>query len=484
MRAPGYVAGFDSATSFVRAGARFLDGKDMPAAGQPRVLEPILRRANRLPRSVRRTLYIRGSGNEAVRPRTIRRIRAERVAEWMVDLHTERDYPAAFVGSPSGAITHLAAAMGAPWLPQTFMIPLRQPQVAPDDPWAGIAESLEPARALLANNPDLQLHLMHDPNQDRFSLERMQYFRVKWRALPEAYRDFLVRTLPEGATLFIVECERSWPTTLVEDRFIFQFGAVGGATEREFYMGGPRVAEHLESQGKEIRRWTPPPADAERPEAEWGFVPTIRDDLMALARERGWRVRRIVFDEPEHPSPMVADLHRAWYRRRGIEPRRLAVQSFLLSEPHWALRTGSVPFWMTFNMEPSAAWLEDYLDSCEPYDEIHLGLFAHGAGAVGLPPRERWDAILERGRSRGAYLGVDADEHPLDLAVYARFHDAMKALPSRHPMPASLTVEALDELLAEGPDHPAVRIEEGGPAMDPDDDPASAVTQGSRLPGG
>ena len=71
-----------------------------------------------------------------------------------------------------------------------------------------------------------------------------------------------------------------------------------------------------------------------------------------FARERGYRVRRIVFEEPEHPSPLVADLYRRWYEERGLPANRLLIESFILLEPYWALRTGSVPFWTKFNMEP------------------------------------------------------------------------------------------------------------------------------------
>jgi hypothetical protein len=49
---------------------------------------------------------------------------------------------------------------------------------------------------------------------------------------------------------------------------------------------------------------------------------------------------------------LVADLHRHWHRERGLPGRRLLVEPFILIKPWWALRTGSVPFWMTFNTGP------------------------------------------------------------------------------------------------------------------------------------
>jgi hypothetical protein len=136
-------------------------------------------------------------------------------------------------------------------------------------------------------------------------------------------------------------------------------------------------------------------------EAEWGFAPQLRDDVERIARERGYRLRRLVFDDPEHLSPLVAELYRTRWRARGLPAGRLLVESFVLMAPWFALRSGSVPFWLTFNTEPSAAWLERYLDRAEPYDEIAMMLFAHGAQSIGLAPIERWRRLLARARRHG-----------------------------------------------------------------------------------
>src|SRR5205085_10170615 len=152
--------------------------------------------------------------------------------------------------------------------------------------------------------------------------------------------------------------------------------------------------------------------DTERPEAEWGFEPTLRADVQELARRRGWRLRRIVFEQPEDLSPLAADLYRWWYARLGRPTERLLVESFVVLEPYWALRHGAVPFWMVFNTEPSAAALEHYLDGVNPpYDELDLMLFSHGVESVGLAPIERWRAILRR-VPRGGFVGVDPRAYP------------------------------------------------------------------------
>ena len=276
---------------------------------------------------------------------------------------------------------------------------------------------------------------------------RMAYFRVKRLRLGKAYERFLEENLSEGATLFVAKCGLKWPTTQVGERHIFQFGALGGATPDEFLHGSERVEDYLAGYGSHRKRWNPPEPDGERPEAEWGFDPILRADIERFARDRGYRVRRIIFEEPEDPSPLVAELYRCWYEERGLPTTRLLVESFILMEPWWTLRTGSVPFWMVFNMEPSAQALEHYLEGTKPYDHIHLMLFSHGVDSVGLAPIWRWRSILTRARKHGNLVGVDEGRFPRDFAAFVRYHADLKKVPTRYPMPGSRPLVRFDEFL-------------------------------------
>ena len=52
----------------------------------------------------------------------------------MARQYPRRQYPAVVVGSANGAAVHLWAALGIPWLPQTFLVPIARSGVHPDDP--------------------------------------------------------------------------------------------------------------------------------------------------------------------------------------------------------------------------------------------------------------------------------------------------------------------------------------------------------------
>ncbi|MFC7343969.1 hypothetical protein [Saccharopolyspora griseoalba] len=457
MKPQRAVASFDSATGMLRALSCFLAGRDVPALGQAlRSAVPLLSAAmggvNHLPTRAAEHLYAASGVAEAVPRTALGRISAEDLAEWVVDHYPRRRYPVVFVGSSNGALMHLAAALDAPWLPQTLLVPVRRRGVDRDDPRAELDAGRQPAHDLLRANPGLSLHHMHDPNQDRLMIAGMSYFRVKWRSLPAAYRRFLRDHVERGGTVISVECGLSWPVTRLGPRHRFQFGALGGASEAEYHEGGPRVSDLLRRYGAARTGWDPPQPDERAPEAEWGFDPALLDDLRDATGANGLAFRRLRFGEPEELSPPVAELHRWWYRQRGVPDDRLLAESFLLMEPWWALRTGSIPFWMAFNTESSHQALSSYLDALGDHDEIRLMLFSHGTESIGLATAEQWLELVGRARKVGTLAGCDTAAYPRDFASLVRAQRDLSRVRHRHPMPAPLRLDSVAPVLAEHPD--------------------------------
>ncbi|WP_200207868.1 hypothetical protein [Micromonospora coerulea] len=462
MKLPREVAAFDSASAMVMATARYLHHRDTPPMGRPagRLLRPLATAANRLPVRLRETIYSLASGAEAQPAARMAALDIEQVAASIVRFYPQRRYPAVILGSSSGALVHLCAALGIAWLPQTLLLPLRQRHVPPDDPMRALHAFDATAQALLARNPDFVLHHMHDPNQDRLTSRRMAYFRVKRTRLGPAYERFLTNTLDPGGVVLLAECTRRWPTTRVGERHVFQFGAVGGLQPSQYHEGDPRIAAYLRRYGVRRTRWEAPTPDSESPEAEWGFEPALRDEATAFARRHGYQVRRLIFDDPEDLSPLIADLYRWWYRQRGLPTNRLLVESFILADPWWALRTGCVPYWSTFPVQSSADALERYLDQSDTYDYLHLTLFCHGVESVGLASVDQWHRVLQHARVAGSFAGVEPGRYPSDLATFFRYQSALRALPARYPIPEPLQLREFEGFFAQRCHrYPAVRME-------------------------
>ncbi|HWD58501.1 MAG TPA: hypothetical protein VG308_09500, partial [Stellaceae bacterium] len=228
---------------------RCLHGEEFRSLSGSAPLDLLMRNLDRLPRRPREWFYAIAGVTEAIGPRAARRLDVDAIAAWLAGLYPDRAYPAAFVGSSNGAVVHLAAALGVPFLPQTFLCPVRRLGADPDDAQAGLAAGRGIATALARARPDLAVHQMQDPNQDRLMLQTMSYFRLKHRRLPAPWRDALARWLPRGATLYVVDCRLRWPVTRLCERALFQFGAAGGATLDEYFHGGERVRAHFRRYG-------------------------------------------------------------------------------------------------------------------------------------------------------------------------------------------------------------------------------------------
>jgi hypothetical protein len=156
---------------------------------------------NALPVALREQVYIWSGRAESIPARKLPGADMNRVAEWAKDLYPERPHPAVVIGSSSGAAVHLRAALGIPWLPQTFPTPVARSGVHPDQPKQGGSLGRK-TRAGLSGGQSGRGAASHD----RLMLQRMTYFRFKWLRLPLACRQFIERWLMPGGTIFLVEC--------------------------------------------------------------------------------------------------------------------------------------------------------------------------------------------------------------------------------------------------------------------------------------
>ncbi len=460
-KAPRYIARFDSGWGMLQALANCLVGKDFPGLGVLPSVKPIELLVGRLDRRLGQRVYAFTGWAETVSAEDIDSIRAEDISRSVVGLYAEQSSQAVMIGASNGSLVHLAAALQTPWLPQSFLIPLKRPNMDPDDIVADMEWGKEPASHLLKNNPELVLHHAHDPDHDRLMIRRMAYFRIKRISLGETYQRFLERKLRSGATVYLIECGLKWPTTQVAERHFFQLGGGGGVPPEEYLHGSERVARFLERQGSRFRRWHAPPVDGVTPEAEWGYEPQLGEEVIALGRKLGGKVVRISFEEPEDANPLVADFYRWWYRRRGVTSNHMLAESFAFLDPFWTLRTGSVPYWALFNGRKSAERLKDYLSGVAPYDYIYMMLLSNGIDPIEGVSIEDWRAVLNQASIRGEFIGVDEVKFPYDFASFLRYNTEMKnKIPFRYEIPSPATLDELNMFLREYGHQYRIRFEQ------------------------
>ncbi len=269
------------------------------------------------------------------------------------------------------------------------------------------------APALLAANPDVVLHHMHDQVQDELMVARMTYFRTKWRELPAAYARYLSDCLPPGAPVLLVEDRSSWPVVRVGDRHVFQPGAQGGCRPDDY-----------------LRRPHTPEPDDEAPEAEWGAEPGLGEAVRRWCAAHDHPLIRIGYPDPQAPAHGVATVMRAWYRERGEPADRLLVSSFVLADPWRTINSGAVPFWTFFSVQPALRAFAEHLDAAEAYRWIDILLFQHGVRSTGIATPAEW---LDAARDTGAEArlpGQDPRRFPHDIGSLGRYGPALAALPA------------------------------------------------------
>ncbi|CAG8908474.1 unnamed protein product [Penicillium egyptiacum] len=444
------VADFDSASSMLRAIGRHLNFRDFPQLGIPTSLAPAMPLINWLPSYLRDTIFSTLGAHEAAGD-VASTFEAESITE-SVAAHfpAHRKYPAVAIGSTNGALTHLYAMMGIPWLPQTLLMPVKRPKSAAFrqgqlDMTAEMEWGRSVGQELLRRNPGIELYHMADPNQDQLMIRHMAYFRLKFIKMTEAYKNFLLSALEPNGTIILVRCGSKWPSTKVANRHYFQSGAVGGITSKEFLRGSTNVKEFVESEkspltkmagtvmGKEYKTdWNAPPSNCEAPEAEWGYADGLTNDIVEFAKEHGFKIKYLDYDHPEDASPVVADADRQWKEqlRRPIDS--ILVDSFILMEPWLAIRYNLTPFWTMFPVRPSFERLQEYLKMCQgkEFKNGFAFLFCSGAHSIGLPRLAEWKGLLENHfasqdmdklRNKKILLGTDENVFPKDFGFPARY---------------------------------------------------------------
>ena len=499
------VADFDSATAFLRATALMLHGDSFPHLGrQPLLWEHAVGWfLDAVPTSIRTALFSVTGALEAVpQGKAAQLIDSDQVARAVaLQYPVNRKYPVIAIGSSNGALVHLYAALQIPWLPQTLLIAVRRTPPKKRRPRFPSLSRRQDAlvydltaemdwgrsvgEAVLAANPQLQLHHMADPNQDALMTRWMSYFRFKYRSLPDAYRRFIVDHLQPGGTVLIVDCQQKWKVVQLSDRHFFQLGAVGGLTADQYTKPNhvvdqfirTEVLEQPTGQAKrddELLHWNSPTATCETVEAEWGFEPSLAADVASFTAQHGFIVRRLTFQHPEDVSGLVADLYRQWYvRERQVDLMRhhqLFGETFILVEPWWTLRMGVVPYWVVFGIEDSRCNMEAELRRCrargQPLHSASTTLFSHGIRSVGWASSERWQSLLSSPElvTRPLPLprllvGANAALFPANFQSVVHYHmKAATVSDERYPMPLQpLPFSVFDELINQGVELPADR---------------------------
>ena len=417
------VASFDSASVLHAATVAALHGRPFPHLGNGPATAAAVRVAGELPWPILRTFYTRIGASEGISVRRLGDIDMDAVAASFADAYPARRYPAIMIGSSSGAVAHLDAALQVPWLPDTVLIPVTHASRR-DQPDDAMAFGAAVAGPLLERNSQIALHHMHDPVQDPLMSRQMSYFRVKWTKVPHPYAAFIDAHLEPDGRLLLINDRSSWPVTRIGPRHVFQVGGQGGVEPEEL-----------------LRRPHTPAADEPAPEAEWGLPRQFIDDLVGRCSALGMPVAEIAYGHPQEAAGPVAEVLRRWFRQRGEGADRLVVPSFILGDPWTSINKALTPYWTFFSVQPALKALSDYLDHAEPFTDVHLFLFQHGVMSEGIATPDEFCAVARDHGARPHLEAVRRSKFPHDIGSLGRYGDVFARLPAATRPWAALEVD-------------------------------------------
>lgn len=406
------VASFDSASVLHAATVAALERRMFGHLGQSQLTGTAVRGLGHLPWPLVKAVYARFGASEGIDPARLGEVDMQRVAASFADAYPRADYPALFIGSSNGALMELAAAMQAPWLPGTLLVPVRHSGKA-DRPDQAFEFGRTVGPALSNANPDIVLHQMHDSTQDELMVARMAYFRTKWTRLPRAYRRFLETRLHDRAPIFLVNDESMWKVTRVGERHVFQSGGRGGLTADE-YLALPNT----------------PAADEVSSEAEWGADPSFSAAVREWAASHGHPVLEIRVDGPQEAAHPVALLLRQWTWDRGGSADRLLVPSFVLGDAWRTIDLGLVPFWTYFGVQSAVDSLRFHLAHSEPYHQVNVLIFQHGAESPGVAYPADYERAVREAGSSPRMIALRTDISPRDIGSMGRYNSVLSREPS------------------------------------------------------
>ena len=429
------VVPFDSGTRVVREVAEALTGEGRSILeSYPRGSEIFLGLVSLLPERARIAAIEWGMrlslGHD---PDRADDVSVDALAAWCVDQYPGDGtrYEAIVVGSPNGAVAHLAALLGAPFLTSSFGLVFDRNAIDPDDLDAYLKTSLLAARRIVAANPTPQFEVVchYDPIHDRSVAKAADFVRIKLHELPACYRDFIRDRLAPGGSLVLVNCAYAWPQAALDERIFLQVGGLGAVDPADYLARWPA------DRPAELRR-----------ESEWGcpegFAAAVRD----YAESANVDLLEIAFDHPSDYSLLAYD---AYLACDGARPDLLLIDSFNHQNARTNLATGIPGLWLPFNTEDGPDLVERAIAG-RTFDAVYLAPLPSFARSPDILSLDAWrDLVSPSGPLR--LIGVRPDKYPADpLAPYRLARD-LRALRDALLLedPLRLSVGALASLASE-----------------------------------
>jgi hypothetical protein len=424
------------------AAVRAVDGRDCADLDRT----PLLGRHAAVPGTIRWGALVGEAWADAVAVDAGETVDADAVATWIAGRYEAATYPAVVLGSAHGSAVHLAAALGAAWLPTSFPVNVRWPDGAAWD-WDGALDyGIPVCGRILDANPSVTVRQVHDPVRSGSLCGATLTLYVRWRRLPDAYRAFLQHRVQPGGGVLLVRDARTWPVLSVDARHTFQIGSpVSGWEPEEYSAEQAAFRVLLRRLGGEA--WVAPHPDLPRRYAESAGDVGLEADLRAAVTNS----HRVLYPDAHALSASIADLYLDWMRQNGRIGDHLVVETERLVDPWLVLTEGLVPYWCEASSSRAVAGAESWVAGSRPFEFMDVVPQPPGTdcGAFAIPAQ--WRAVAWFARRYGRVNRDAARRYPLLPMPTCHVAEVLRSQASEPSVPPRMQMaEALAGLRRSG----------------------------------
>ena len=428
------VVPFDSGTRVVREVAEALTGAGRSILeSYPRGSEIFLGLVSLLPERARIAAIEWGMRLSLGHGRArAAEVSVDALAAWCVAQYPDDGsrYAAIVVGSPNGAVAHIAALLGAPFLTTSFGLVFRHDTIDPNDLSSYRRTSLDAAQRIVEANAamDFEIICHYDPIHDRSMVKVADFVRIKLHDLPTCYLDFIRDRLSPGGMLVFIDCTYSWPQTPIDERILLQIGGLGAVDPKSYH------ARWAVGESEELRR-----------ESEWGCPEPFVAAVRTYAEETAVDLLEIALDHPSEYSLLAFD---AYLACEGVRSQRLLIDSFNHQNPRTNIQTGIPALWLPFNTEDGLSLVDRALRG-RTLDTIYLAPLPSFSRSPDTASLAAWTDLLSMCGSL-ELIGIRPAKYPADPLAPYRFVRDMASLREELSLrkPLRLPVEALARLVS------------------------------------
>lgn len=322
-------------------------------------------------------------------------------------------HPTITVGIGMGGTTaHLALALGGPFLPQAFVLTLKNGTMN-GNVNAYNKLSLLTAKKITQNNPDLMSIQHYDPVHDGWLVKRVNHLRLKLIDLPEEYKRFIREKLAPGGDVVYLEGRAQWKRFRTGEHNVFQVGGWGDISDETYIFGNDKLNDFARREKLDFSHWMLEGYPMEEgPESEWGSEEGLGEALQFFCEKEGFNFIKISYQDPNNFSKLAFLVKKKILDNAHLEPAGVIIEMFSQFDTSIVDHSRLLPLWLIFNTLDSKRFLErmtQYFPNGKP---IFFSALATFSKTPDLVPFNEWEKALNCFEMIN--IGARKDHYPAD----------------------------------------------------------------------